>query len=1212
MIAKLFYTLWEIFFATSLLSLSLTAQRIASINSFSVPYLYSFVVDNGYVYLGGEQVVETVNILDLTSVRTVNVPKFDEFFFCGTVSKPYCSFNVIDHIFPFADSLLACGSNGGVGGCSLFQGSPVSGFTSINNFTVPLSGDIQEGTSESSELTYNQNSIFVNNENDVIYTQYHNLVNSAFVLGLHNFADFRSSSAPTASSEIPEIISTFDTNRRSKTAVFFFNDPTVGRIFRHASTSTVDYDYINIPFTEIVQESSVPGLDYEYLTSSFHGRLARICANDLGQFAINQNSPFNPFIGTFNKITIDCRQALGLRYSTDSSYVSIALKEIFILNSTNIYGFFTSQNTAGALIHSSAVCKFISDRVNTGQDFNIETGFNSVYYRGYDSIAVSENTSWTCADPLSRVSGNLFDATIVNILHMTVVFNEASLAFDKHFEGIIMDVTSVTTSVGSQNITLFYATTFDGYLIKMKVDNCISVVAEFQVTNTKIINPQIQSINNVKYLFAISNNQLVKISLQLCNTYMTAISCYRDPECVWQNPTVSCIQYDLISVRDVPPDSELTVDDTCQLSLLSYTLESLNISLQCQVKLPDIEPNITITTISGASVATANSNYARHTTTYATILFTNLESLTGYRTTIELNYVFAIVPDLVLVAYTQFEQVVVTSLSLTPICPSASTISSINVTAPIDPYAVLTICAVCNSTHFCIATDTYNATVPYTFPWAECVLTTTLHNSGGAVVNSSICPPAVFNRCTIGISQQLNINFITTSTSVTVVLEDGISPLEFGIEKYTITLDGMDYTLYPSNVEINAIKPNTSLTIMYSATTQCGLTFTYSETISTNPDWSQVANCQLTNDSTQLILQFTILNTGLCQSDLTNCMEVDSACTLNFTYESSDTLTYTGSVEEGRLCIVNVFPSGEPTLTAYYGCTTSLYVPITFRISNINIGKVTTNSVAATYSILPSGMHYERTVILLNSSDSVLQQYTAYLPTGSDLTAGFGNLDQNTDYKIRIGMLTKFFTTNQSSLFNLSCSSISSYGAELVPNTDTYNVLVTRNDQCPLGKNAQFICYGNLSSLNITKVDSGSIIFSLSYIRLTDNFAFGLFANITVCPPLNDTNYRFIYANSIFQSQVNPPTTTSIPTTTPIIPPYQPITLIFASLILFYLAVGTSSFTVLTSAGGLVVLFGLIVCYPKLLKKQELKTAIRQDREIHELTGMNNPISDSS
>ena len=1224
--AKLFNSLWGISLLTLLLfPLSLTAQLIPSTTSSSVTSLYSFTIHDNYVYLGGEEIVKIVDISDLSSVRTIFVFRFDRHSLCTAIPRPYCLSNIIDHIFPLADNLLACGSNGGVGGCSLFAGSANTSFTPINNFTVPLSGNVRRKTSKlSSQLSYIQNSIFVNTENDIIYTQYYDIAASSFTLGLRNFDEFTSTSSPTASSGIPNIISTFDSIRSSQTRNFFFNSPTVGRIFRHASTSTIDFDYIHIPYTEIVQESSVTGLDYEYLTPSFHGRLARICANDRGQFATNPNSPFNSFIGTFNKITIDCRQALGVRYSIDSSYVSIALKDIFILDSENIYGFFTSQNTAEELIQSSAVCKFISDRASTGQDFNIEKGFTSVYYDGYDSMAVSENTGWTCADPSARVTGDLFEATIINVLHMTVVFNEASLAFNKHFEGIVMDVTAVTTSSGSRNITLFYATTFDGYLIKMKVDGSISLVGEFRVTsNTKLINPEIHQINNNKYLFAISNNKLVKISLQLCHSYSTAITCYYDPECVWDNSTISCVQYDLTSVRDVPLDSDLIVDDTCQLSLLNYTLQSLNLSVQCQVKLPDLLPNIIVSTISGVSVATANSNYARHSNTYAIILITGLESLTGYRTTVKLNYVFGIVPDLVLVAYTQFEEVVGSSPSLTPICPSASTYSYINVTSPIDSFVALTVCANCISTQFCIATDMYTATVPYTFPWANCMLTTTLHNAVGLVANSSTCPSVNFNRCITanpGSFQHLNFAFITNSTSVTVVLEDGISPMEFGILEYTFTYDGMDYNLNSRKFEINALKPDTLLTILYTASTQCGLAFNASQSVTTDSDWSRVDSCQFSVDSSGLVFLVTFENIELCQGNLRDCIEVVSTCPLSFSSETSNSVTYAGVVEEGKLCTADVFPSGERRLLAYYGCTARLFIPITYSISNLVIDDITTNSVRVSYSILPSGRHYESIVSLLDSSDVVIQKYTQYRLTGSNLITGFGNLEENTVYNIRIEIAgdqeTVNFNTEQSSLFNMSCSPISNYSVEQVVNTDTYQVMVIRNIQCTLGINADVVCAGifDETSQNINASSFTILNTLLSPTKFTDNFAFGLFKNISVCPNYTDTNYRYIYTDSIIQSYVALPpiSTTATATSTTAQPSSIPLIVITASVALFYLAVGTSSFTVLTSAGGLFLLFVLIVCYPNLLKKQELKTANKQEKEDYEMSGMNNPISDSS
>ena len=1216
MVANLFTTLWRISFVTALLLPILTAQSIDATSSNSIPSLYSFVIHNGHVYLGGEQVVEVVNLTDLTSIQTVTVPRFAQYSFCTFVPNIYCTSNIIDHIFPFNGSLLACGSNGGVGGCSLFQGSPDTNFTRINKFTIQLSGNVLNAN-----LFYLQNSIFLNLENNVIYSQYYYIEKNSFTLGLYNFTDFTTTASPTDSSGISEITSTYDSLRTAQTRDYFFNSPTLGTIFRYASTNTIDFDFIHIPFTEIVLERAVAGLDYEYLTNSFHGRLARICANDLGQFTNTKT-----FLGTFNKITIDCRQALGVRYSSSSSYVSIALKEIFILDSQNIFGFFTSQNTAEDLIQSSAVCRFISNRTAPGQDFNIETGFNSVYYTGYQPDPTSGNTSWTCAHPTTRVFTDLYGATIINILHRVVVFNEASLAFDKHFEAIITDTTPVTTSSGSRNITLFYATTFDGYLIKMKVDTTISVVSQFKVTeNTKIINPQIQEINNVKYLFAISSNQMLKVSLQLCHSYVTGVTCYRDPECVWEIATKSCIQYDLISIRDVPPNPSLIVDDTCQLTLLSSDMETLIFSLQCQVKLPDIDPLISITLVSGASVSTAASNFVRESNTSARIEITDLESLTGYRITVELDYIYGVVSELVLVAYTEFVQISTSSSALTPICPSADAFSSINVTAPVDAFAALTVCIVCNSNQFCFATETYNSVVPFTFPWANCALSASLYTPEGFVVNSSSCSSVDFNRCDSpnkGMFQHVNITFVTTPTSITIDLSPGVSPQESGITQYTFTVDGMDYVYSDSQIVINDLKPNTSVTIMYTATTECGSTFSDSEIITTDTEWSQVDNCQLTIDGSQLKFQVTIETTGLCQGDLKDCVEIVSTCPLSYVSETPDTLNYAGSFMEDTICTVDVFPFGQPTLTAYYGCSASLYIPIIFSIDSISIQDTTTNSVFFQYSISPSGKNYELSIRLLETaSGTVLESFFAGLPTKADIPVAFGNLEPSTNYTIEIKIQneleTEPFKTQQLIQDDNSCSPIDDYILRQGSN-GKFTVEVIRDIQCPEGTTVDYICYGTVSPLSITMDNFTLASYITPEISLKFDFAFGLFTAIATCPPLNNSNYRFIFPSSVHQSYVATSitttmaqTTTPVTTMTPVTPVTQPLTVILASIYLFYVAVATSSLTVLTSAGGLILLFGLILYYPKMLKKQEMKTAIKIENEGGELSGMNNPIGDS-
>ena len=81
-------------------------------------------------------------------------------------------------------------------------------------------------------------------------------------------------------------------------------------------------------------------------------------------------------LSTKSRLTVE-----RIRYPTDTYYVSVTLKELFIIDSNNIYGFFTSQNTAEKYVQSSAVCKFISDRNDDTVAFNLETGFRDVYFR---------------------------------------------------------------------------------------------------------------------------------------------------------------------------------------------------------------------------------------------------------------------------------------------------------------------------------------------------------------------------------------------------------------------------------------------------------------------------------------------------------------------------------------------------------------------------------------------------------------------------------------------------------------------------------------------------------------------------------------------------------------------------------------------------------------------------------------------------------------
>ena len=627
-------------FIIAVVSASPTAQ-VSSVKSQTVDYLYSFTFRDDTVLLGGDEIVDVVEVSDLTlrAGESRTVTRFNQLAVCPLAPQPFCTANVIDHVFQFTGSFLACGSNGGEGGCSFFEDGTA---TPMNEITIHLSGNVRP---DGSPLTadYIKNSIYFNPDNDVIYSLYTN------ILDLFDFADFAPGSTPSSSSDIPFLLTSNDPAKQPQSTNFFFNTPTPGNIFKYAYDNSAALEYIHIPFTEVVLEQPLSmDLDYTFLLNSYHGRLARICANDLGQFT----SP--EAIGTFNKITIDCRQTLGIRYPADTFYVSVALKELFIIDSDNIFGFFTSQNTAEEYVQSSTVCKFISDRTNYTQTFNLETGFNDVYFSGYDPSPVAEIIGWDCSDPDGRVvspsPANLYAATTVNVLHRTVVYNQASLAFDKHFESVVRDTTSVMTSGGVvEEIVLFYATTYDGYIIKMKVGTDVSLLGEFCVSDSELFNAEIREIGGEKYLFAISNNQLLKISLQLCSHYDSAVDCQRDPECVWSNTSRSCNQYDKVSVR--VESTVRVVDDTCRISFEASTEVALTFSLVCDVMLPtEVAPVISAVTLDGTVVS--DITYTKDNDTYATVLVRGLQPITPYIITVELGYLYGYVPDLTIIAYT--------------------------------------------------------------------------------------------------------------------------------------------------------------------------------------------------------------------------------------------------------------------------------------------------------------------------------------------------------------------------------------------------------------------------------------------------------------------------------------------------------------------------------------------------------------------------------
>ncbi|KAI6649624.1 hypothetical protein LOD99_6628 [Oopsacas minuta] len=1194
MLERISYSLFAIFIFAFFCPL-IPAQQVPSTVSSSVTTLYSFTINNSDIYLGGDATVVTVTFSDLTSTSSLSVPRTTAESGCGIQSQAFCVSNVIDHIFPFSDALLACGSNGGSGGCSLFLGAST---TPDNEFEIHLSGNIRPENSELSPLlTFLKNSIFLNPNNNVLYSLHDDFSSIYSSLALFNFTDFIPGSTPTASSNIPLIVETFETARSSQTETFFFNNPTPGRIFRYASA--VRYDFIYIPFTERVLEQLAPSEDYTFLANSFHGRLARICTNDLGQFT----TPMA--IGTFSKITIDCRQALGIRYPQDSYYVSIALKEIFILDPDNIYGFFTSQNTAEEYIQSSAVCKFISDRVNTTQDHNIEKGFSSDYFSGYDLTPIVGEPPWDCSDPLARIlSGTpttLYAATIVNVLHRDIVFNEAVLALSKHFEDILIDITQVVTANGTENITLFYATTSDGYIIKMKIDTNISIVGEFEVTNGTLFNAELQDVGGVQYLFAISNDQLFKISLELCFTYETAVSCYNDPQCIWSDSNRNCIQYNMTSIRVVPAD--LSVDDTCQLSLMTATINSLTVSIQCEVMLTNEVPVISVISIAGITITAGNITFNRLNMTYGEIDISGLEELTGYIITVELNYTYAIVPDISLVAYTEIQLFQIGVLS-SPICPSNHNDISFTFDPPTTFPTALSACATCNAIQYCSVFTSPVTFVPFVFPWDICVLTTTAYSSTCIALNSSACDIVQFNRCDNGTStfQHLNFSFSATATTIEIVLYDGYNFTEFGITGYSFTLGATTLT---GRVEFTGLSPSTMYTIDYTATTECGDSFDASRSVTTEDDWSLVNTCIFTTGG-DLKFEYSISNISLCSLDVANCMTVNSTCSLmNQVHTDSDTLVYDVTLDMGSICTVSVYPTGNPDLLAYYGCTASFYQPITYSIS-INELNTTTNSVSFGYRILPDGQFFNGIIRLFEPGSEIAVYTLEFQPTGFGYS-GFSELEQNTAYSVRIeidGLIeNRIFTTDQS-LLSQQCSPIGDYTVDFTG--DNYQLVVFRNNDCPLSINVTHICYVVMNDDDNITFDTASV--TIPNLNPNNSIAFGLFSGDPNCP-LTSPEYRYIYSDSIIQNViiVTPtPTPTPIPTSGP--PDNQE--LITASVFLFYTASGAAGITVLVSTGGLSLMCGLIVYYPKLLKKKEERSqTLPHDKDDD---GLKNAIDDSS
>ena len=1197
---------------------STTAQQVSSIKSPTVDFLYSFTFRDDTILIGGNMIVDVVDASDLTLLASQSkaVPRFSQVTICLIELQSFCTANVIDHVFQFAESFLACGSNGGEGGCSLLDNATAP----IREIQIHLSGNVRPDSSALKE-DFIKNSIYFNPDNEFIYSLYEN------ILELFDFTDFAPGSMPTMTSGIPFLITSNPSGTMPQSDNFFFNTPTPGNIFKYEYESSTNFEYIHIPFTEVILEQPVStGLDYTFLLNSYHGRLARICANDIGQFT----SPAT--FGTFNKITIDCRQALGIRYPTDTYYVSVALKELFIIDPDNIFGFFTSQNTAEEYIQSSTVCKFISDRnditpSSNRENFDLEKGFKDAYFSGYDPNLVAE-MNWDCSDPLSRIvnsidstmaatAAQLFEATIVNVLHRTVVYNQASLAFDKHFVSVVMDTTRVVTSNGSEDIVVFYATTFDGYLIKMKVGTDVSLLGEFSVSDSELLNAEIREINGIQYLFAISNSQLLKISLQLCSHYDSAVACQQDPECLWNISTRTCEQYDKVSVRE-----ELTlgvVDDTCRISFSTSTKNSLTFNLNCDVMLPPKTPVISAVALDNTAVSMGN--YQNDNATSALITVEGLLPLTPYIITVELNYLYGFVPDLRVIEYTEVNlEGIIEDIFF--VCPAAADDTTITLASAVTFPDYLQVCAACGSNQFC-SVITSSSSVAFDFPWSNCLVTTESFTSTGVKADSSSCTTVQYNRCNQSSPfTHLDFSFETTATTITVTLYNGIPMQQYGITGYMFTINDVHQNLTGNKVMFNSgLKPSNWYTVDYNAYTECGSVFSASIDVKTLDDWSRVENCMFSSDG--LIFSYTITDLALCPNGTSNCMDIlTSNCELTPLQVSVNTVSYTVTLSTG-ICTVNVYPAGRIDLLSYYGCNERFSPPDTYEIS-FGTNTTTTNSVSFNFTITSSSQYFQGEIRLLDTTNNVVQSYSlSYQATGTFAT-GFNDLDQNTTYTIEISVgnvvQTRGFTTGSSSL-SLPCSPLGDYNVVFVG--ELFDLEIERNNDCPAGRAVTHICLITFDDNNddITIETTDSVPFTLLKRTFTGldrekSHAFAL-VNGTNCSDVQDSEYRCIYSDSLYQTTIVTPTTitisrsTSTPTT--VIPGIS-VALVSSSVGLFYTAVGTSSITVVFSAGGLSVMFALILIYPKLLKKSEAgsNTKATLDTDTYEMSGMNNPIDDTA
>ena len=623
-----------------------------------------------------------------------------------------------------------------------------------------------------------------------------------------------------------------------------------------------------------------------------------------------------------------------------------------------------------------------------------------------------------------------------------------------------------------------------------------------------------------------------------------------------------------------------------------------------------MSPNISAVTLDNTVVSMISYNQVN--STYAVISVRGLAAVTPYILTVELNYLYGFVPDLTMIAYTESILMGV-DVTLPFVCPTAVVDISITLDSTVTFPDYLQVCVTCVSNQFC-SVVTSSSAVAFDFPWSDCEVTTESFTTAGVKANSSSCPTFLYNRCSQSSSfTHLSFSFESTPTTITARLYDGIPMQQYGITGYVFTINGVQRTLTGSNtIVFSSLTPSTQYTVEYNASTECGNMFGTSTTVTTLSDWSRVENCAFSSDGQ--VFNYTITDRMLCLDNLSNCMDtMTSNCDLTLAQVNGNTLTYDVTLSTS-ICTVSVFPVGRYDLVSYYGCIERFSRPITYQIS-IHTHTTTSNSVSFSFTIMSSSQYFKGKVRLLDAASSVVQEYSLLYQSTGNFETGFYDLDQNTTYTIEISVdnvkRELEFTTDRS-LLSLRCSPLGDYNVEF--SCDSFQLKIVRNNNCPAGMAATNIC---LFTFNNDTIETNvSVPFTVSSHPFTGldpmkSYAFAL-VNGTVCPPLASSAYRFIYSDSVYQTTTSTITTTNAPTvTTP--PTGINLPLVTSAVSLFYTAVGTSSISVVISAGGLSVMFGLIIIYPKLLKKSGgSNTKPPLDTDTYEMSGMNNPIDDTA